>query len=341
MNQLNYRELSGFCEQLSMITKSGMMIYAGLQMIADDTTELQKKAAFQEMADLLNGNETLTAAAKSVGIFPEYFLHMIQVGEESGRLDAVFSGLASYYYKQHTMRENLKSAVLYPSVLVMMMIFVLVFLVVKVLPVFQGVYQSLGAEMSAWAVSMMNAGKLMSTYSFGLCVLIVLIAVVASLMTKTEQGYNRLSDIIGGKKSSQQFSVAAFTASMSMTIASGLNPHHAMALSVAVVPNKEVKKKLNMALTQMEETPSLVECLHETGLLSSTSLGILSIGESSGSLEVAMDALAQIYEDEYEQILSKRVSLIEPISVAVLSALVGTVLVVVMFPLLGILSSIG
>lgn len=341
MKQMNYQELSGFCEQLSMIIKSGMMVYAGMQMIADDTAESQRKAGFQQMADLLKANETLAFAVESADGFPDYFVHMIKVGEESGRLDAVLSGLASYYHKQHAMRENLKSAVLYPSVLIVMMLLVLIFLVTKVLPVFQGVYQSLGAEMSAWVVSMMKVGDMISGYFFVLLIFIVLGAGTAFLLTRTEKGRTHLSDFIGGKNSSQRFSVAAFTSSMSMTMASGLNPYHAMELSIAVVPNKEVKEKLNTALAEMKEKLSLVECLSKTNLLSNTSLGILSIGESAGSLDTAMDTLAEIYEEEYEQILSKRVSLIEPISIAILSVLIGTVLVSVMFPLLGILSSIS
>jgi type IV pilus assembly protein PilC len=341
MKQLTDRELAGFCEQFAMILKSGIMIHSGMQMIADDTANPDRKAVFQKISDALTDNGSLAQALKASGAFPEYMVHMIQIGTESGKLDTVMSGLSTYYNKQHTMRENLKSAILYPSVLVVMMLLVLIFLAAKVLPVFQGVYQSLGSEMSPWAQSIMKVGALLSQYSFLLILLLLIAAITALFMTKTERGKAMLSDFIGGRKASQGFSIASFTSSMAMMISSGLDIQHSMQLSMGVIGNRSIKEKVAHSYELLEKNDSFIEALEQSGLFSNATIGILSMGKNSGSLDSAMQYVADIYDEEYQWELAKKVSLIEPVSIAILSVLIGTVLVSVMFPLLGILSSIG
>jgi type IV pilus assembly protein PilC len=342
MKNLNDRDLSLFCQQVAMIIHSGILAHSGIQMIAEDTKDLRKKAVFQQIADKLADNKTFAEALSSTSSFPDYFINMIRIGSETGSMDVVLDALSDYYDRRANMVENLKSAILYPAILVAMMLVVLIFLATTVLPVFEKVLNNLGGELSSGIIFLMGLGAFVSQFALFLLIALFIILGGAYFLLKTESGQSNLSKFIAKRKASEKFSIAAFTSSMSLMTKSGVGMEHAMKLSLGVVPNSKIKNKLNNCIDKMEQDQlDFVATLEEADLLSHSALGIISTGLRSGSLETAMKYVAELYEDEYLSALIRKVSLIEPIAIAVISILIGSILISVMLPLLGILSSIG
>ncbi len=342
MKQLSFRDLAIFCEQISMMIRSGIMLHSGMQMIADDTSNVHKKAIFQDVANHLAEGFMLDAAIKASNAFPEYMIHMVEIGTKSGKLDSVMNALSVYYNQQQAMRENIKSAIVYPLVLIFMMLVVLVFLSVKVLPVFEQVFQSLGAQLSPWASYIIKIGSLFSQYSLMLVVLFFILAAASVYLSRTEASRNSIVGFLMGKKTSEKFAVATFTSSMALLLSSGVDLDLALRLSAQAVSNQTVKAKIEKIKRLMDnDTISFVESLDKVGMLSNTMTGLLSMGYQAGSVDSAMEYIAGLYEEEYQAALMRKVSLVEPISIVVISILIGTILVSVMFPLLGVLSTIG
>jgi len=159
---------------------------------------------------------------------------------------------------------------------------------------------------------------------------------------RSRKGRLLMTGFLAKWKASESFSIASFTSSMALMISSGLDIQRAAELSLQVVSNEGVKAKVAACLTSMESQQlSFVDAVEKVKLFSSSTLGLLSMGTKSGSMDSAMQYIADLYEEEYEKSLVKKVSLIEPISIAIISLLIGSILISVMFPLLGILSSIG
>lgn len=342
MKQLSYRDLSIFCEQISMMIRSGIMLHSGMQMIADDTKDAHKKAVYQEVSDRLAEGSMLDVALKAAAAFPEYMVHIVEIGTNSGKLETVMDALSSYYSRQQMMRENIKSAIVYPLVLISMMLAVLVFLATKVLPVFEQVFKSLGAQMSPWAASLMKIAALFTQYSVVLVVLVFLLLIVGFFTVKTEAGKAALTGFLTGRKTAEKFAVATFASSLALMLSSGLDLELAFRLSSQAVPGGAVRGKIDMARKLMQEEPiSFVEALGKSNLLSNTMTGLLSMGYQAGSIDSAMEYIANLYEEEYQAALMRRVSLIEPVSIVVISVLIGSILISVMFPLLSVLSTIG
>lgn len=342
MKQLSYRDLSIFCEQISMMIRSGIMLHSGMQMIADDTSNAQKKAVYQNISKRLAEGGMLEDALKASSAFPEYMIHLVEIGTKSGKLDAVIDSLSAYYNRQQAMRENIKSAVVYPLVLISMMLLVLIFLAAKVLPVFEQVFNSLGTQMSTWAAYIMNIGTMLNQYSVALVLLLFILLVIGLLMIRSEGGRAVLANLFIGKKTSEKFAVATFTSSMALMLSSGLDLDLAFRLSAQAITNSAVREKIERAERLMqEESVPFVECLEKVGLLSNTMTGLLSMGNQAGSIDAAMEYISDRYEEEYQAALMKKVSLIEPVSVVLISVLIGSILVSVMFPLLSVLSNIG
>ena len=342
MKQLSFMDLAIFCEQISMMIKSGIMLHSGMQMITDDTSNAQKKAIFQNVSNKLAEGGMLETALESSSAFPDYMIHMVEIGTKSGKLDVVMNSLSAYYNRQQTMKENIKSAIVYPLILIFMMLLVLIFLAAKVLPVFEQVFQSLGTQMSPWASYIMKLGSLFNQYSLVLVVLLVLLAVASLFLIRTESGKNMVIGVLMGKRTSEKFAVATFTSSMALMLSSGLDLELSIRLSKQAISNRTINDKIEKAQKLMkEESISFVDAMEKADLLSNTMTGFLSMGYQAGSIDTAMDYIAGLYEEEYQSALMRKVSLIEPISILVISILIGSILVSVMFPLLGVLSTIG
>jgi type IV pilus assembly protein PilC len=325
-----------------MMLKSGIMVHSGMQMITDDTVNTKKRKVYQSVSDSLSDGEMLHEALKRADAFPDYMITMAEIGTRSGKLETVMNALASYYDRQHTMRENIKSAVVYPLVLIVMMLMVLIFLSAKVLPVFAQVFKSLGTQLSPGAAYMMKAGTLFSKYSLILSVFLIVFIAAGFFLSRTESGKALLPSMMMGRRISEKFSIATFTSSMALMLSSGLDLDLSIQLSEKAVSNQTIQKKIRNARTIMEQEPiSLVDALQQVDLLSNTMTGLLATGYQAGALDSAMEYIAGLYEEEYESALMRKVSLIEPISIFILSVLIGSILVSVMFPLLGVLSTIG
>lgn len=342
MKPLSDRELAIFCEQTAMIIKSGMLLHSGIQMIKDDTTNPERKNLFQQLENKLAENSSFAHALKSVNAFPHYMIHMVEIGTKSGKLDIVMNSLAGYYDRLYTMKKNIKSAIVYSSILIIMMLLVLVFLAAKVLPVFEQVFNNLGTQMSPWAASIMKLGSWINEHSWLFITLIFIIVIFCIFFIKTETSKAAFAKFIAGKKVSEKFSLAVFTSALSLMLSSGLDMQHCLQLSAQAVPNRMIKEKITKALQPSgTETFSFIKAMERLELFSNSAMGILSMGSHTGSIDSAVKYVADLYEEEYQTILIKKVSLIEPISVTIISVLTGSVLLSVMFPLLGILSAIG
>lgn len=342
MKQLSYRDLSIFCEQVSMMVRSGIMLHSGVQMIADDTSDAQKRSIFQNISDQLASGGRLDEALKSTSAFPEYMVRIVEIGMKAGKLDNVLTSLSAYYDRQQAMRNNIKSAIVYPFVLVCMMLVVLIFLASKVLPVFGQVFNSLGAQMSPWTTYIMKVGSLFSQYSLVLVILFLILLAISLYITRTEKGKTAAVSLLTGKKTAERFAVATFTSSMALMLSSGLDLDLTFRLSSQAITNRTVRDKIENARKLMnEESASFVEALEKVNLLTNSMAGLLSMGYQAGTADSALEYIAELYEEEYQSSLARKVALIEPVSIVVISVLIGSILLSVMFPLLGVLSTIG
>ena len=140
VKKLDYGQVEYICEQLSMMIGSGIGAADGMELLCDDIPDGTLKAACMEISGAVSKGESLSAAVRSTGRFPEYAADMISVGEMSGKLEEVLRGLAEYYDERDEIRRALRSAVLHPMVLLLMMTVVMIVLVVMVIPMFGDIF---------------------------------------------------------------------------------------------------------------------------------------------------------------------------------------------------------
>ena len=150
---LSNEEIASFCGQTALIIKAGIGPAEGMEILKQDTHDPKGQELLSRISDSCRRGSSFHEALLETGLFPDYVIKLIALGEESGNTDDVLTSLSEYYEREQTIADSIKSAVTYPFIMITMMFLVIVVLIVKVLPIFAQVFEQLGTQMSPFATS--------------------------------------------------------------------------------------------------------------------------------------------------------------------------------------------
>ncbi len=335
-----------FCRELHQLVRTGIPLAEGLTMLREDETDPDTRSWLEALCRSTEEGLPLASALRETGAFPAYMTDMVSLAEETGRLEDVLLSLQRHYDRQLRMAADIRGAVAVPVTLFAVMVAVVILLVTQVLPVFDRVFAQLGVRMGAVATGMMNAGAVLAKAGTGIAVVLVaaaaaalVIALVPTLREKFAAGFRRS---FGGRGILGQMAAARFASSMSMAVASGLSMEESVALSAKLCGGaKEIDEKTERCRKEIEEGGSPADALADSGLFSGRDCRLLKLAEQTGSLPDTLEDLAQRQEEESLRRIDRTVGAIEPAIVVITSALAGVILLSVMLPLMGLLSTIG
>lgn len=336
-------ETALFCDQVSMILKGGIPLRNGIETLCNNYKNTKYGSRFELINDEVQKGGSLYEGVKKAGFFPNYMVNMIKVGEYTGTLDEVTESLADYYRREAQVRGSIVNAILYPAVLALMMALVIAVLIIGVMPVFSRVFTSLGAADSAASQSAMNIGSLIGKIVLVLVgVLLVVIAVFAILMrTRLRPKVMDFLMVILPplRKITETLSAARFASISETMLKSGYNIDAAVEYGLDATTDKGSVAKLKKLEKLMNEGTPFAEGIAQIGMYDGLHEKMIEMGSSVGQLDTVMHKLADIYDQRADENINRAVSLIEPVLVAILSVIVGGILLAVMLPLIGILTS--
>ncbi|MBD5396488.1 MAG: type II secretion system F family protein [Lachnospiraceae bacterium] len=341
---LTNTEIAFFCGQISLILQSGISSVEGITIMLEDASSSDEKAILQQILDLLSEGTSLYDSLSATGLFPQYLLNMVNIGEETGTLDDVMSALSDHYEREAGIKNMIKNAVTYPLLMIGMMFAVILILVIKVMPVFNQVFIQLGTEMSGFSRGLMNAGNTISRYSFFFLLLLLAIAGIIIYLTKTISGKNHLRNLGYHlpfiRPIYESTAACRFAGAMALTLSSGLNPERCLELAQALNDDPFFQKKIDACCQMTSEGTDLSDAFSKTDIFTGMYARLVSLGQKTGAMDQTMKKIAGQYQDEIDTRINHGLSIIEPTLVILLSLIVGIILLSVMLPLLGILSGI-
>ncbi|MFV0401928.1 MAG: type II secretion system F family protein [Oscillospiraceae bacterium] len=334
------RELSAFSQQMAMLIQAGLPIREGLSLLAEENDD--DSALYSAMYAGMEGGATFSEVLAAAGVFPGYYLRMVEAGERTGQLDRVTGSLGDYYRRKDEISRSIRSAVAYPLLMVFLMTVVGVVIIWKVLPVFAQVFRQLGSEPDGLARGFLRMGDWMGQYAY-IVVGIILVIVVVVLVLRVLPGVRRVLQKWWDKLFrglSSNISMERFSSTLSMGISSGMDMDEALELAARLTADKEVDEKVELCRKQLEEGKSLSGAMTGSGLFTGLNARLLEVGNRTGALDEALGKIAEQYQRDIEERLEIVISRIEPTLVGILCCVVGIILLSVMLPLMGILSSI-
>ena len=338
-------ETALFCEQIAMVLKAGIPIGDGMETLANSYAGSRYGARFEGMRAALNRSGTLSAALEEAGIFPNYLLAMARIGERTGKLDEVMASLANYYQWEAQIKSSVKNAILYPSVLVMMLAVVIAILVISVLPVFQRVFDSLGLATGSPASAAMQIGVGVGKGMLVLVGVFAIVLIVIGILLRTNRRESVLAllarVIPSVRRVNARLSTARYASALSMMLAAGYPVEEAIVLAPSVVTDAKHRQQGERAAEALLGGAGFAVAAEKSGLFDPMHEKMIHFGAAAGKLDAVMEKLSGIYMTEADDAIHNVIAMIEPTLVAVLSIVIGGIVLSVMLPLLSVLSAIG
>ncbi|MCR4922734.1 MAG: type II secretion system F family protein [Lachnospiraceae bacterium] len=343
--QLSNKELALFFDQFAMTLDAGLTHMDGINIMMEDAASAEGKKILEVIMESLHEGKLLFQAFQVSGVFPKYALDMIEIGERSGKLDEVTHSLAAYYEREDNIAQGIKSAVTYPVMIIFMMFIVILVLVIKVLPVFNQVYNQLGSSMSGFSKGLLDFGTTISRYSLLFIGILLLLVILYFVFSKTVKGRRLFAKFLSRFPLSRGFyeKIAAgrFASSMALTMNTNLGPDESLAMVEKAIDNDFVEKKIAVCRERIRQGASFSESIVESRIFNNLYSRMISVGGKSGSIDKALEKISKNYESEIDDKISNIISIIEPSLVIVFSVIVCLILLSVMMPLMSIMSTIG
>ena len=344
-NQPAFRaeEISVFCEQISLILSADIPLYEGVETLESDYAGTAGDAAYRVMYETVKETGSLAAAVEAAGVFPDYMVGMVRVGEEAGQLEKVMRSLAAHYMREAQVRSSAVSAVRYPLTLICVMMLVIAVLVFEVMPVFEKAFMSLSGGMSSASSAMMRVGQMAGLIVFAVMLVLLCVCAVLVLLIWSGKKPQLKERVIGSIKPLKQLNrmVAAqkLASVMAMLLGSGFPMEQALEMLEKVYTGEDSKARMREMADKVLDGETIASAVEGTGLFDPLHLRMIRVGFASGQADDALGKVAGLLTQEIDERMARLISLIEPVLVVVLSAMIGAMMLSVMMPLAGVLSA--
>jgi type IV pilus assembly protein PilC len=337
-------ELANFAQRLSVLITAGIPIVRSITIIKKQSNSKHEKNMLEKLLSRVEAGETLSSALKEhPKYFPKLFIHLIKAGETGGVLDEVLSELVEYYRERDKTNKQVKSALYYPIVIVIVAVIAVFILIGFVLPNILKMLVNFGGEIPLPTKILIFVSNIISSYWWA--ILIVLLAGLFLLSTyiKTPKGkLNKdklllkipvIGDLI------RKVVIARFASTMALLIKSGVNIINALPVIEEVVDNEVFADVLLETRMRVREGSTLSEPIRQSGEFPPMVVQMLKVGEESGNIEDMLNKISDYYDMEVANAIEGSISLIEPVMIIVLAVIVGGIVASVILPLFSIYSS--
>lgn len=339
MKKFSNGEISAFCEDLAMLIDSGVPEEDAIIRMAEDSGS--------KLAEIIRYKYDLSlskAVAESMA-FPEYMVSMIEVGEATGRVGTVLIKLSEYYDRQEENENRISSLIIYPSTLMFILSGVLLFIAIKIFPVFRDVYQSLGGVISGSSEGLITFATIISWGLFVICLTMGAASVIIykkwekSLdKQKTAGTFSRFSYV---GKIIYEIELAKFTTAFSSYYSSGIDVETAMTYGLKLVYDKNLSGKIARCIARIQNGADIATAFKEEGIYASSNNRTLFSSFTAGKLSEGLESMANEEWRLVDENLQDVTDTIEPAITLGLSVIVGILLISIMIPLIGIMTAIA
>lgn len=344
--QLTHTEYAGIFGRLALLLRSGIPLGDGLRLLGEEEKDESLAAALTGMADRLDTGEYLSDAMDKAECFTAADTGMIRAAEAAGNMEQALASLGSYHERQERLRGVIRRSLTYPAVLGIVMLAVLVLLVTEVLPVFDGVYRSLGGSISGPAAGLLafgNAlGVILPYIGIVLAAAVAAAAVIALIPRASDAVRSAFRRRFGDRGILRKMNNARMAQALAAALSSGLPAEEALLLAEGLMSDcPGALQRCRDCREMLLSGQDLTQALEKAELFSPADCRMLSVGQRTGNLEEVTDHLALRMAEDAENALEERILQIEPALILLTSILVGILLLTVMLPLIDIMNAIG
>ncbi len=348
MGRVKQKDLTGFTRQLATLVNAGLPL-----MRCIDVLKKQKMAP--AMMDCLNGisegiaggatfSESLTAYPK---VFDNLYVNMVKAGEAGGVLEVVLNRLAEFAEKAQKIKNKVKGAMIYPSVVLVAAVGITAFLLVTVIPKFQQVFNDIlgGQSLPAITEFVMGLSEFVQHNGLQIFAGVAAFVVLYKMFGKTKFGAYQLDRLrlavpVTGTLV-KRTAISQFSRTLGTLLSSGVPILQALVIVRDTTANRVVRRAIQSVHDAVKEGESMTDPLAASGVFPPMVVSMVQVGEETGQLSDMLTRIANTYDDEVDNAVAGMTAAIEPALIIFLAVVVGTIVIAMFLPMIKIISSVS
>lgn len=338
LNKVKAKDLAIFCKQIATLLQAGLNILTCFNVIKNQITNKKLKNAVSNLAEDVEKGTTISSSMKRFpDVFPEILINMVEAGEVGGSLDNSFEKMAIQFEKEMKLKQKITNALMYPAIVIFVALAVLNLLLIFVIPTFVGMFNDLGVELPPTTRFILNASTFMQNNWIVILILIALLIILINYYKKTPSGsvfFSKLRlkmPILG--QISLFSSIARFTRTLSTLVSSGVPLVTAIETTKSLLNNSYIEDKFEGVVEQVRGGEGLSRPIANLEIFPELVPVMIKTGEESGTLEEMLSKLADLYENEVENMVTRLTAVFEPIMIVFLALIVGFMLASIILPM--------
>lgn len=344
LGPVKIKDLAVFCRQFATMMDAGLSMIACLNILIDQTYNPRLKKSLKEVCKKVQEGQSLSKSMEEeTGVFPTIMISMINAGEVGGVLDIVMDRLAIHFEKEHKLNEKVKSAMTYPAVVIVMAIMSITFILTFVFPTFVRMFDNMQVELPLPTRILLGISGFLRDYWLLLIPLIIASVYGASLVYKKPE-YKKIIDpvlirlpIFGTLW--RKIAIARFSRMLSTLIRGGVPIITALDVVKKTADNTQLIAALSNAQDSIKEGLGLAAPLGASIVFTPMVVQMVSVGEETGELDKMLEKVADFYESDVDDMVSRLSTLLEPILIGVLGVIIGLMIISIVLPLFDIVTN--
>lgn len=337
--KVSAKDLTMFCKQFSSILNAGVPIIQTLDMLAEQADNKTMKAALKDMQVFVEkGGNLADAMRQHPKVFPPILVNMTSAGEASGSLEVALLRMSEHFEKDNKLSAQIKSAMVYPIMVLIVAFLVIIVMLVAVVPNFTSMFADMGVQLPFMTRAVVAASDFMKERWYVVVVIVVALVFAIKFFKSTPTGTKLFAQmaiklpIIGDL--TVKSSSSRFARTLSTLLASGIPLIDAIESVSKVMTNSIIHKGLMDARDQVAKGVPLSKPIKEMGVFPTLLCQMTRIGEETGNIEEMMNKVADFFDDEVDEATKRLTAAMEPLIMVVLAGIVGVIVGAVYGPMI-------
>ncbi|ACO34073.1 MULTISPECIES: type II secretion system F family protein [Acidobacterium] len=336
-----------FNQQFVTLIKAGLPILSSVEMLAQSQKNPHFAAQLQNVAARVRTGESISSAFDAQGGFPPIYTTTLLAGERSGNLEEVLTRYLAFQRISLTFRKKLQASLIYPSMLIVLVFGLFIFLISFVVPRFAMLYDQMGSKLPGITLALLAFGKGTQHYILYILPGVALLVYLLLRWSRTDGG----ADTIDGIRIRLpifgmiwlKYQVALFSRTLSTLLMGGLPLVPSLETAARSISSKRIAKAVFNSVSSVREGKGLANSFKNTRVFPALSTEMIEVGESTGALPQMLNSVAEFFEEDVQTALTAALSLIEPAILIVMGIVVVVILIALYLPIfsLGSTSALG
>ena len=342
------KDLTVFTRQLAILLDAGLPLIRSLKTLEKQAKNPAVKGVIGKVATSVEGGSTFSEAlAQHPKSFDKLYLNMIRAGEAAGKLELILTRLAGFREKAAKIAGKVKSAMVYPAIVLTIALGITIFLMIFIVPKFEVMFNEMldGAKLPAITQVVMGISSWLQHNIVIAIILVVILVIATKFALKTEKGrfyFDKgvyTAPVIGLLVSRN--AISKFSRTLGTLMGSGVPVLNALQIVRDTAGNELVSKAVQQVHDAVKEGEPMAPPLSATKIFPDMVISMIEVGEETGKLPDMLEKIADTYDEEVDNAVSALTSMIEPLMIVFLAVIVGGIVIALFSPLITIIQTLG